>query len=253
MMRNIIIHYHIFKNAGTSIDHLLARSFGERWGAIEGPSAWSIVTSDQVRRFLLQRADLVAISSHQARRPLPINPGWNIFPMVILRHPIDRVASAYRFERAQGVVPPDRRDSLADYIQWRLSESRGPGIINFQTVALSSAQLEVKDPREARATRHHLESAKNFLASLPVFGLVEELEESIGRFGRWLQPVFPTFELVSTRQNVSQRSGTRLSDRVQEIRSEIGETLYGTVVDSNKFDLDLYDFARRLFEVDRTH
>lgn len=246
-MRNIILHYHIFKNAGTSIDCLLAKSFGQRWGCLDGPSAWSIVTSDQVRGFLLRHADLVALSSHQARLPVPTDPHWKIHPMVVLRHPIDRIASAYRFEKAQGVVPSGSRGCLADYVRWRLNESVGPGIMNFQTVFLSSAQLEVADPRDARATMRHLTSAKRFLKSLPVFGLAEEFEQSIDRFGSWLRPIFPALELVQTRHNVTRRPGSSLQERVRGMRSEMGEALYDAVMDKNRLDLDLYDFARSLF------
>ena len=29
--RTIILHYHLFKNAGTSIDSILQENFGEQW------------------------------------------------------------------------------------------------------------------------------------------------------------------------------------------------------------------------------
>ncbi len=34
--RRVILHYHIFKNAGSTIDFILARNFGHRLGFYEG-------------------------------------------------------------------------------------------------------------------------------------------------------------------------------------------------------------------------
>ncbi len=250
-LRNIILHYHIFKNAGTSIDYLLTNSLGDRAGSIEGPHPWSIVTADQVQRFLLERPRLLALSSHQARLPVPTDPSWSILPIVMLRHPIDRIASMYRFERVQGGVSPGSRmaekSSLADYCRWRIGESGGPVARNFQTICLSPAQLEVEDPRAARPTERHLRSAEDFLESLPVFGLVEEFDKSMGWFRRWLQPLIPGLELIPASKNVSQESGSSLESRVRQMRAEIGEPLYQAVMENNTLDLELYEFAEALF------
>ena len=36
--RTIILHYHLFKNAGTSVDAILKRIFGDRWVTREFPA-----------------------------------------------------------------------------------------------------------------------------------------------------------------------------------------------------------------------
>jgi hypothetical protein len=35
--RTIILHYHLFKNAGTSVDAILKRNFGDKWVTSEFP------------------------------------------------------------------------------------------------------------------------------------------------------------------------------------------------------------------------
>ncbi len=253
-MRNVILHYHIFKNAGSSIERLLSTGLGDRSGSVDGPNPWSILTADQVRRHLLERPELVALTSHHARPPVPAHPDWRVFPIVILRHPIDRVASIHRFEKDQDEPTPGsrmaRKSSFADYVRWRLGETGepvSPVIRDFQTLNLSSAQLEVEDPRTARASRRHLDSAKEFLESLPAFGLVEEFDESIARLRRWLRPSFPELELVPVRANVSQEPGSTLPGRVREMRSRLGDPLYQAILDANRLDLELYQFAEVLF------
>ena len=34
-MRTVILHYHLFKNAGTSVDRLLQRNFPDAWATRE--------------------------------------------------------------------------------------------------------------------------------------------------------------------------------------------------------------------------
>src|SRR5262245_50872737 len=95
-MAKHIIHYHIYKNAGSSIDWLLQNSFGPSWATFEGAHATDIQMAQRLSAFLASRPDIRAVSSHLARPPLPF-PGDKA--IVMIRHPIDRVMSVYAFAR----------------------------------------------------------------------------------------------------------------------------------------------------------
>src|SRR5438105_4054957 len=99
--RRVLVHHHIFKNAGVSFDHLLQQSFGARWATLEGSHAGDIVGADELEAFLLENPEILAVSSHQARlmpRPHAI---LDIYPIVFIRDPIDRAESVYLFESRQ--------------------------------------------------------------------------------------------------------------------------------------------------------
>ena len=66
--RPIIIHYHFFKNAGTSVDAVLQRNFGAGWASREYPPR---STSDVARDFLAANPHIVALSSHTLPLPPP--------------------------------------------------------------------------------------------------------------------------------------------------------------------------------------
>jgi hypothetical protein len=52
-MRVVLVHYHLFKNAGTTMDAILARSFPDlAHGDIEGPEPWCTVTPQQLLTFV---------------------------------------------------------------------------------------------------------------------------------------------------------------------------------------------------------
>jgi len=47
----VLVHYHIFKNAGSSIDACLRRSLGKRWGCFEGGHAHDIQSAGLLGAF----------------------------------------------------------------------------------------------------------------------------------------------------------------------------------------------------------
>jgi hypothetical protein len=60
-MRKIIFHYHLFKNAGTSIDALLKTNFAHQWLSAEFNHAYAL-NQQQVSQWLLQNPQAVAFS-----------------------------------------------------------------------------------------------------------------------------------------------------------------------------------------------
>ncbi|TMK06653.1 MAG: hypothetical protein E6G72_16545, partial [Alphaproteobacteria bacterium] len=96
--RPIIIHYHFFKNAGTSVDAILQRNFGAGWTSREYPPR---STPNAAREFLTANPQIAALSSHTLPLPPPDIPDAEILPILFIRHPLDRLKSAYLFERNQ--------------------------------------------------------------------------------------------------------------------------------------------------------
>src|SRR5215472_14641285 len=93
--RQILVHYHIFKNAGTSIDAMLRASFRSRWEKFD-PDLPVSDPSGMLAQFIAERPRVRAISSHTICPPLPAIEGTYLQPIFFLRHPIARVASAYK-------------------------------------------------------------------------------------------------------------------------------------------------------------
>jgi hypothetical protein len=241
-MRKILVHIHLFKNAGTSVDQLLRESFGGQWRSVDGPHPWSLIRADELERLIATDERLVALSSHQVRPPLPQRAGWEIFPVVFLRHPIDRAGSVCFFERKTGFLKKEMR--TAEYIRWRLSEG-GPVIRNFQTACLSTAAVGHADQRKVRARPEHLGEAKTFLQSLSAFGLVEKFDASMQRLVAVLGREFPQLQLRAVRSNESRAGG--IGERITELQREIGQELSKELLEANALDMELYEFARTLF------
>ncbi|MGN2252458.1 hypothetical protein ACFWZ4_03720 [Frateuria sp. GZRe12] len=249
-MRHIVVHYHLFKNAGTTLDAVLKQHFGEACGAIEGAHPWETLAPDDVAGYAVANPGVRAISSHQARLPLPEAQGVVFHPVVFLRHPIDRVGSVFEFERRQPPQSPSlgariaREQDFAAYVRWRLTPGNGAVIRNFQTTHLSARE---RDMRTAQATPSDLAQARDRLAALPFFGLVERFERSLEKMRDCLSPHVGDLSTRHTVANSSEGRKATLDERLRDIERELGSGLYARLQEENALDLDLYRHASRLF------
>ncbi len=249
--RHVIVHYHVFKNAGSTIDSILMRNFGALWGSIEGPNPWGTLSSEAVLQYARDNPELKAISSHHARLPQPNCSDIIFHPLLFLRHPIDRVGSVYSFERRQPENSPNlgvkiaQARGLAGYVKWRLSDGNGAVIRNFHTVHLSGRE---KDMRKAVATDHDLQFAMQRISRLPVFGIVELFEDSISRIGDYLAEHFANFDASYAVVNKSPERKETIKERLEEIAESLGTDLYQELLDKNAMDMRLYNDALAIFQ-----
>lgn len=234
--RKVIVHYHLYKNAGTSVDKILEKNFGtETWIKWEGDGQKA--TPEALAELIAVNPHVRAVSSHVADIRPPILAGVRLFPIVFLRHPLDRIASVYHFERKQdkdtlGAIQAKKLD-LKGYVEWRLAHDRL--FKNFQTMRFAAWSMDRSGSELARAI--------TALVELPFFGLVERFDESIGCMEAWLNPDFPEFKSQSVRSNTTRDALVSLEEKLQELREYLGAALYGRVAQENCDDLALYDAA----------
>jgi hypothetical protein len=81
-MRTIILHYHLFKNAGTSVDHVLRQNFPSAWVSQEFPGKGGNNTAD-VSHWITSSPQTIAFSSHTMQGPIPEIQGIQIVPVIL--------------------------------------------------------------------------------------------------------------------------------------------------------------------------
>lgn len=195
MSRTILLHYHLFKNAGTSVDQILKRNFAERWVTAEFPPAGGD-NSDQVTEWIKDTPDAMVYSTHTALGPIPQIKGVKIITIMMLRDPIARIRSAYRFERKQDAetwgTELARQYDLEGYVRARLARKGDRQCRNFQAHRLASMV-----PGEGS----ELERALIGLDQLSVIGLVENFDLGMTRLADLLQDPFPDFTWEAVQAN----------------------------------------------------
>ncbi len=187
----LVLHYHLFKNAGTSVDEILVRNFGPLWATEEFPPCGMKSNVAAVETYLRGRPDLVALSSHTALLPVPDLGGRKVIPVLFIRHPIDRLKSAYEFERRQGADTFGSRlakeSDFAGYLRGLLASPQNRQARNFQAHRLAFNDSPEVGREEERALRT--------LGSLEFVGLVEAFEASMQRLVALLRTYFAEFRI----------------------------------------------------------
>jgi len=237
--RAVIFHYHLFKNAGTSLDALFQEQFGGRWVTREFP-AQPGENRRAVEGWIDETPDAVCYSSHTALLPPPAVPHTRVIPVIFVRHPLDRIASAYSFEREQG--DPGfgstlaRHTTLAGYVETRLSLPRDRQCRNFHTARFADMALAEPDDELARALRA--------LEELPFVGLVETFEASLRKLQSLLEREgFEGINLRPVQHNVSRDRALSLEERLDRMAGELGAELYTELERANADDLRFYAAA----------
>jgi hypothetical protein len=155
-----------------------------------------------------------------------------------MRHPIDRMASAYSFESKQGgdgfgpVLA--RNTNLAGYIETRLALGHDQQCRDFHAHRFA-AMLGEKQGDEA--TR-----AKMAVKQLPFVGLVEKFSESLEQLENLLaEEGFEAIKLKPVEKNVSRRVSKSLEDKLAEIKKQLDEEVFTKLVEANEVDIELFD------------
>ena len=103
--RNVIIHCHLSKNAGTTFDSSLKRTFGSKFIDHRDDNSMREGGS-YLLHFLSLNLNIQALSSHHTPLTLPHIESIELLPAIFLRHPIDRIGSVCEFERKQDAQTP---------------------------------------------------------------------------------------------------------------------------------------------------
>ena len=195
--RTVVLHYHLFKNAGTSLDQILKRNFGDRWVTREFSMARDD-NSAQLADWIREEKDAVAFSTHTGLGPVPEIPGVRIVSVMLLRDPISRIKSAYRFERHQQADTFGARlakeTDLEGYVRTRLKNRGDRQCRDFQCSRLGSMV-----PGDAPELERALAAAGN----LTVLGNVRDFDGALGALAKALAEDYPDFTWESVQANVS--------------------------------------------------
>lgn len=164
----------MFKNAGSSIHKILRHNFGEKFVAhledekmIEGGQVY-------IEDYLRMHENIQALSSHSLPMPIVSTDNMEFKTIIMLRDPIVRVASVYRFEQKQQVDTPGaiaaKKYNMQDYIKWRFDER--PSVITNYFSNYLTTTLAKNGCSEAT-----LETALNVIEQVYFVGIVERFDE----------------------------------------------------------------------------
>lgn len=243
-MRKIILHNHLFKNAGTTLDWSLERNFKDSF--LDHRDDHKMLNEkDHLYKLLTEQIKLTAISSHNLYFPLPAR-GFNFYTLQLIRHPLERVTSVYLFEKGQlnsktpGAVFA-RSHSLNDYVMWRMREDVGCTIRNFQTRKLGVSRKIINSDK---LLIEHFNTAQQYIYLNPLVGLVENYDETMVIFENHLQNEGLIVDLSYMRQNSGKMNHLSFTEKINYLKSELTPSTYNELMEKNCYDLKIYELVK---------
>lgn len=244
--RRVILHYHIMKNAGTTIESILEREFGKAFYSVHREGHNGTIDPDVIVETLAANPTALALTSHQFVFPRPEIPFTTIFDCCPIRHPLDRFESLHRYLRrlppVDAVCELAATSDAATFLRTLLD--RFPNFVfNVQTATLGNGS------RFRPLSDAHLRTAVSVVENSGLHVVVDRLDESLTVAEFFLNPAFTGLQLHYVPQNVTQAPGTTLGERQDRLREHLGTELFGQLHAFNQLDLRLYETANR--ELDR--
>src|SRR5580704_17826312 len=237
-IRYVIVHFHIFKNGGSTIESILHREFSQQFATIHGPSAGATLDSVDLAEFLERQPQISALSSHHLRYPKLSARRFVIFDWCFLRHPLDRLQSLYfylaRLDSTDPLCQRARRSTAAEFLEYLLD------MAPHQVSDVQVTQLARAGAFTRPANERDLEQATAIVRQMAVPGLVEAFDESLVAAEYYLQPAFPTLRLEYTPLNVGRPRWETPIERQQLLQQTWGADLYGRLSRVNQLDLELF-------------
>jgi len=244
----VCLHFHIFKNAGTTVEYILKKKFSKDAILLDTGKPRGILSFKTVLHcFEKHYPNVKSLSSHQLRFPIPRNSKFNFLPMVFIRHPIDRAVSIFSFLKSQknskGNIGIEKAKNLPaiDYFKWNIAYEDNFIIKNFQVRFLASKPIGVK------ANTNDLEIATERLKKC-IVGVVERMDESLLYAEENLRQWFSEIDFSYVEQNVSKDREKKLNDRLEKFKAKIGNKTYSDLEKINKLDFKLYLKANKILD-----
>ncbi|HSC47671.1 MAG TPA: hypothetical protein VLG68_06270 [Gammaproteobacteria bacterium] len=236
-MRDVILHHHVFKNAGSTIDWALQRHFRSAFVDHRDDKSMRTGGMRYVEEYLLANHGVSALSSHHMPFDTDyVADGFSFWHLFMMREPIARALSVYRFEKTQRASTPGaqmaKQLDMRGYFQWRLRDESPPVLRNMQTRWLCA----VRGSR--RLGEQEFQSALDrSKADRVLIGFVERFDESMVQAENALRGSFDAIDLAHVIQN---RSRDRPEDPAATMHESLGDDLYREFCANNDYDLRLY-------------
>jgi hypothetical protein len=237
--RNIILHFHIFKNAGSTIEWILEKNFPKKNLLVDGKTPGSKIYLDKIIDYLRKNPSIKTLSSHQIRFPISNKIEFNFISILFIRHPMDRAFSIYYFKRKEkdNSIGTKKASSLnlTEFVKWNLDLKIYKVMKNFQVIFLSDKDTKLD------TNKKDLDVAIKRMQRCPIIGVVNKMDESLVLAEEVLRVHFPDIDLSYIKQNVSTERKNNLEERLSVERKNIGIELFERLENNNSLDIELYN------------
>ena len=242
----VLLHCHIFKNGGSSIDSALLQNFGTKAIFRESPAGQQFLLSDAILDIVESTGPkkVASISSHRMGLPAPSHDTITFIPLIMIREPLDRLGSMYSFYRSQKVNISHecllaKRETLKSFVEILLSAGLDSSFSNLQSQFFLGNYFPPKHPSEKTWP-----TIVENLNAVPCVGLLEMFDESMVIWEDFVGQFIPTIDFSYIKSNVSANRSSSLAERLELLHDQLGDGLISEFKQRNHYDYRLYNLAK---------
>jgi len=240
-MKNIILHHHFFKNAGSTLIDILKREFGEGFAEYHPSGESEGYFSDETLADYLCGKQPTAISSHHFigqnynLSPL-LNRQFRFYDFILVRHPLKRLLSMYSYYQTidqsnHPIAQVAQRSTLHAFIEFLIREH--PNYVLSPQVC-NLAGCAILPPRA-----NHLDEAIARLRICALCSTVEDFKKAMIAAEYFLKPMFPNLHLHYPTETNRSPKIEGYDGTLSSLEDVLGKTLFSTLVDMNVLDIEL--------------
>jgi hypothetical protein len=245
----IILHYHIFKNAGSTIEYILKNNFKDNHHDIHGSNENSSVTLSEIEKFTHSNPTTISLTSHHLRYPVSDFENYKIIDIVYIRHPIDRLYSMFayydkiKWQTAQKLLISD---NFPEFLE-KILEIQPFNSINSQTNFFSNASDYYFPPNDL-----DLEKAIRYAKKVRWLGTVDQFDKSIKTAKYFLNPIFKNLNIDYITQNTTTNPSIQLDIelKINTLKSKFGKVI-DLAIEYNSLDIKLWEACNQ--EINRRY
>jgi hypothetical protein len=234
-LRHVILHYHIFKNAGSTIYSILERNFGNRLASLDSGHFNSTLPNQVLLDFIKRHPRVQAVTSHHLLPPKPAHEDFVFHDILFLRNPLARLSSMYDFYRRTDtgddpLIAEAKCRTTGDFMQLLIDEY--PHYINNAQVNFLSVQNQIgQEPA--------IETAFRVTCQASILGVTEFFDLSAVLAEHSLTPQFHGINFGYVPQNLTSAAPRALDAHMVQFRDACGDKVYEQLLQSNSLDLAL--------------
>lgn len=247
--QSVLVHKHIFGNAGEFVDQYLHASFGVRWQQIDHRFQKSNHLTEHEVLSVVNEGQLLRAASTMT--PLSQDQSGLLRSFTLIADPVVRAWQVFLRVAGDSTQPNHdiaKERGFRGYIEWALGGGRGGVVVrNYQTLHLSDAHLRTSDIVDAEAGTQECEESKNNLSKLNFIGLADRPVCSMHALQQANGDFFPELKLESFLRYFADQKRQTLDEQRAAVKCELGESIFNRLVEANCFDAQLYDFAQERF------
>lgn len=252
--KTILLHCHIFKNGGSTIDSALTKNFGERALVFENSSGQQFLRTNSIIEFIKNsgQREIASISSHGMGLPSPRYNSIQFIPLIMIREPLDRLGSMYSFyRRHKNSISHEcllaKRETLKSFVDTLCQSGLDTSFSNLQCQFFLANYFPPKHPSNSTWP-----TIVENLNSTPCVGLLEMFDESMVLWEECLRPFIATIDLSYQKKNVSKSRSSDLDRRLETIHEQLGDNLVAEFKRRNEYDYRLYELIKKRLLVSTT-